>query len=688
MTNYKSIFKKLCKNIQDNDNTVTFSLNYHPDIEDYTDDEGNDLFHSASANGREQIVRFLAPLASISIDKTNNNGWTPLMQASRNGHLSIVLFLLSRGADPNKSTSFGMNSMVLAVKSGNFQVVKALLNNGYDSGICESTISPEMMAVSMGRDDILRELVDYSKLKNSKKVGNLVNLENSQNLKNPQNLENPQNSADKNEYKYGLSPLMIAARENNFNTVRLLLNSSENVLKDLEQRDVSGRRAAENARSHGNVEMRNYLEKKAAKLMDRHQKNSSLNSSGNVDEFSTQGLINAIKEGNTVFALKMLNSENLTEKRLKQMCSSDGATPLMYACMTGQMEIVKLLISKNVDVNAQDYENGWTALMQATYYGHFEIGKHLILEAGADVLIPAKNNLTVFDMAMVINLTDTELFRLLADRAMNLGMKPEQIQVKKVELVEDVEIDPKTDKNNWFQRIGSKLTFKGSKIHDSGFLSQKSQKMAQNLQKTSKNSNFDRVMSQTLPPQNSSNTKPQNTNQYGRLIHALPSPNSNPYGATDWLEPIKPPARFRHAVDEQLLLTQRVKNELTANGINCSELSKKHRKIGTVKPGKFLKNNSKYGAAARRQTSESASSTLTPARSLSSLGSIHDVQSVLRKLKLTKYEHIFEEQEIDLEAFMTLDDADLNDIGVTQDISREKLVRVVRQLANYHKYNK
>lgn len=166
---------------------------------------------------------------------------------------------------------------------------------------------------------------------------------------------------------------------------------------------------------------------------------------------------------------------------------------------------------------------------------------------------------------------------------------------------------------------------------------------------------------------------------YGRSIHSLPSPNSNPYGATDWLEPIKPPARFRHAVDEQLLLTQRVKNELASNGIKTTKR--------TVKPGKFLKNNSKYSCAARKTVSDS-SSTLTPARSLSSLGSIHDVQSVLRKLKLTKYEHIFEEQEIDLEAFMTLDDADLNDIGVTQDISREKLIRVVRQLANYHKYNK
>ena len=77
-----------------------------------------------------------------------------------------------------------------------------------------------------------------------------------------------------------------------------------------------------------------------------------------------------------------------------------------------------------------------------------------MLEAGADVLIPAKNNLTVFDMAMVINLTDTELFRLLADRAMNLGMKPEQIQVKK----EEVEVEVKNNDKTWFQRIGSKLS--------------------------------------------------------------------------------------------------------------------------------------------------------------------------------------------------------------------------------------
>jgi len=263
----------------------------------------------------------------------------------------------------------------------------------------------------------------------------------------------------------------------------------------------------------------------------------------------------------------MLDSENLTEKRLQQMCSSDGATPLMYACMTGQAEIVRALVAKNVDVNTQDYENGWTALMQATFYGHFEIARYLILEAGADVLIPAKNNLTVFDMAMVINLTDTELFRLLADRAMNLGMKPEQIKVNPKNQTSNNahSVDGNYSNNNWFQRIGSKLTsnFRSVKI--------------ENLEPSNKTT--DGKIQRTLPA--------NNIHQYGRLIHALPSPNSNPYGATDWLEPIQPPARFRHAVDEQLLLTQRVKNELNASGVS--------RRRG-LKPSKFLKNNSKYKA--------------------------------------------------------------------------------------------
>lgn len=41
----------------------------------------------------------------------------------------------------------------------------------------------------------------------------------------------------------------------------------------------------------------------------------------------------------------------------------------MYAAMVGHSAIVQLLIQNGADVDKQDKASGWTALMQATYYG-------------------------------------------------------------------------------------------------------------------------------------------------------------------------------------------------------------------------------------------------------------------------------------------------------------------------------
>ena len=46
--------------------------------------------------------------------------------------------------------------------------------------------------------------------------------------------------------------------------------------------------------------------------------------------------------------------------------TKDAATPLMYASMAGNMNLVEILLEYGADINAKDYENGWTALMQGT----------------------------------------------------------------------------------------------------------------------------------------------------------------------------------------------------------------------------------------------------------------------------------------------------------------------------------
>ena len=51
-------------------------------------------------------------------------------------------------------------------------------------------------------------------------------------------------------------------------------------------------------------------------------------------------------------------------------CSpQDGATSLMFAAMTGHLEIAQLLVDRGCEINRQDTISGWTALMQATYHG-------------------------------------------------------------------------------------------------------------------------------------------------------------------------------------------------------------------------------------------------------------------------------------------------------------------------------
>lgn len=49
--------------------------------------------------------------------------------------------------------------------------------------------------------------------------------------------------------------------------------------------------------------------------------------------------------------------------------NQEGASPLMMAAVSGQQEVVQLMVEKSADVDKQDGVHGWTALMQATYHG-------------------------------------------------------------------------------------------------------------------------------------------------------------------------------------------------------------------------------------------------------------------------------------------------------------------------------
>nr|XP_056718911.1 ankyrin repeat and SAM domain-containing protein 6 [Euleptes europaea] len=107
-------------------------------------------------------------------------------------------------------------------------------------------------------------------------------------------------------------------------------------------------------------------------------------------------------------------------------------------------------------------------------------------------------------------------------------------------------------------------------------------------------------------------------------------------------------------------------------------------------------------------TSKSTSPTLTPSPSPSLSPKVHSADSslssshrpgkssggsssgtltdedeltgILKKLSLEKYQPIFEEQEVDMEAFLTLTDGDLKELGIKTDGSRQQILAAISEL--------
>ena len=73
------------------------------------DELGNTFVHKAAATGNH--VELAAALAKgVKADLENFMGWTPLMMATRNGHLKIVEMLIGNKVDASKKNMYGKYS--------------------------------------------------------------------------------------------------------------------------------------------------------------------------------------------------------------------------------------------------------------------------------------------------------------------------------------------------------------------------------------------------------------------------------------------------------------------------------------------------------------------------------------------------------------------------------------------------
>eukprot|EP00026_Physarum_polycephalum_P005767 Phypoly_transcript_05805.p1 GENE.Phypoly_transcript_05805~~Phypoly_transcript_05805.p1 ORF type:complete len:587 (+),score=87.92 Phypoly_transcript_05805:107-1762(+) len=91
---------------------------------------GNNAVMMAAQNGKTDTVEYLSSIMNAGVNTIRNKtGDTPLMFASKNGHLQTVKLLLKLGAKSDAANSSGMTAIFCAASGGHAEVLKELIMN-------------------------------------------------------------------------------------------------------------------------------------------------------------------------------------------------------------------------------------------------------------------------------------------------------------------------------------------------------------------------------------------------------------------------------------------------------------------------------------------------------------------------------------------------------------------------------
>uniref|UniRef100_A0A8C9Y4V1 Ankyrin repeat and sterile alpha motif domain containing 6 n=1 Tax=Sander lucioperca TaxID=283035 RepID=A0A8C9Y4V1_SANLU len=687
---------------------------------DCTDEEGNTALQFASASGHENLVRFLLRKGA-SVDSRNNYGC-----GLEFGHLTVAHILLENGAEINGRNRLGASVLTMAARGGHTHVVKLLLESGAYVDDCGEgcpgggrefmDIIALMVASQHGHEASVRLLLEW---------GSDVNF---------------------SQKTTGWGPLMVATLSGKVAVTQQLVERGA----DPDRINVLSKTAFELAMQLKQRDIKAYLD---SITTVRPQTD---------DDRRRPDVFSALKLGNSQLVKEILEEDPTQVNSSNQ----EGASPLMMAAVSGQLEVVQLMVEKNADIDKQDGVHGWTALMQATYHGNKDIVKYL-LSQGADVNLRAKNGYTAFDLVMLLNDPDTELVRLLASVCMQVDKDKSKhrgralmTRSKSRQSLNNVPVPPddKGGLKSWWSRMSNrfrrlKLTHTLRHGLSSNRLAPFPDDAETSLDATMKanrkpapvsngalapspalgandasTTSISRVVSRSIKfpsiPKGPSSSSPSNSGHYH-------SPHSS--GGSNGVAGINRDSHNRSGGSADSVLSQIAAQRKRAAGlidVKAQAPEKQHSQtqsqpsLPPSAPGLPLPEISlpdihshpslklelkKRPQSGNSSTSKSTSPTLTPSPSPtpkpptapgdslssnsshprskssggSSSGTITDedeLSSILKKLSLEKYQPIFEEQEVDMEAFLTLTDGDLRELGIKTDGPRQQILAAISEL--------
>ncbi|XP_023236596.1 ankyrin repeat and SAM domain-containing protein 6-like isoform X2 [Centruroides sculpturatus] len=650
--------------------------------------EGVTALQYAAANGDNDMLQLLLSHGA-SVDLPNEYGWTPLMHAAYYGFDSTINILLNHKTKVNTRNKFGLKPIVIAAWNGHLSTVLLLLEMGaiVDTQISEDHISEceltsLMAAVLQGHDMIVQILLKRGV------------------------------STNQTVAATGITPLMMGACNGHVQIVNILIEHGAQV----NATDICNRNALDIAMMLERTEVEEYLRNKTITKVF-------------TDVKEVVEVLNAVKNDDVTTLQKLLKDDPC-------LCNchlDDGATPLMYSAMLGYLHIVQLLIKYGAELDKQDTVNGWTALMQAVFHKKTAVVNCLI-EAGANVDITAYNGCQALDLAYLLQEPDNEVIKLLTKKiessTSNIKLTSPlsgNIPLKASRSSNSRYISKDSQKNmsimNWlgevssnilnrlqttkFRQLPSPTSENHSPVSCDVFLSPEMAENTQNDRVQLKNLSLSSLPSPgqlLLSPKSFPNVvvppllfSPISEITQGRLcmksgkriphsdrtkkmdslafhpVHLLKRRNvlnslNSKLSPSNQADEEKTEKKLNFRDDKSLSLENYQRFSGSFSDTLCSSSTNSRASENSPLDKTLVANKAEYVAIEEKCVKE-----------ISISHPEDEIEALLKQLAMEEYIHKFKSQEIDVEAFYSLTDDDLQELGVNNVQKRHQLLKVIQQ---------